>query len=254
MIKCNFCEVEKDKDLFRIKRKNPLCLDCFKKQKREKYRLENPKIENKCINCGLEKDKEDFVKNTNCCKQCKKEYRIKYYNNNKSYFIEYSTEKSKTKERKDKQKEYQEKNSEKIKNYQSKYREENRDLIREKRKSYNKIRLLRHKERYENDLQYKIKIIHRMVLKSYIRRIKNGVKNNKTSIMLEYSHIELKEHLEKLFLEGMTWENHGEWHIDHIIPITAFDPETPCSVVNSLSNLQPLWAIDNIKKSNNYEL
>jgi len=40
----------------------------------------------------------------------------------------------------------------------------------------------------------------------------------------------------------MTWGNHGEWHIDHIKPVITFDPATPSSVVNALSNLQPLWA------------
>jgi hypothetical protein len=49
----------------------------------------------------------------------------------------------------------------------------------------------------------------------------------------------------------MSWDNWGEWHIDHIIPVSKFEKETPPSIVNSLSNLQPLWAIDNYKKSNN---
>ena len=75
-------------------------------------------------------------------------------------------------------------------------------------------------------------------------------KNNKTFDIIGCSPFELKVYLENKFTIGMCWENHGEWHIDHIIPITAFDPETPCSVVNSLSNLQPLWKTDNLKKSN----
>jgi len=39
----------------------------------------------------------------------------------------------------------------------------------------------------------------------------------------------------------MSWDNHGEWHIDHIKPVSKFDKETPMSIVNALSNLQPLW-------------
>jgi hypothetical protein len=50
----------------------------------------------------------------------------------------------------------------------------------------------------------------------------------------------------------MTWDNHGEWHIDHIKPISSFNVYDDPSVVNSLENLQPLWGIDNMIKSNKY--
>jgi hypothetical protein len=53
---------------------------------------------------------------------------------------------------------------------------------------------------------------------------------------------ELKEHITSLFTDGMSWDNYGEWHIDHIKPLTLFDDNTPIHVVNALSNLQPLWA------------
>ena len=48
----------------------------------------------------------------------------------------------------------------------------------------------------------------------------------------------------------MSWDNHGKWHIDHIKPVSKFDKNTLPSIVNALSNLQPLWAIDNIQKGN----
>lgn len=68
--------------------------------------------------------------------------------------------------------------------------------------------------------------------------------------MLKYSAEDLKKHMEYLFKEGMSWENWGEWHIDHRIPVSKFDPNTPIDIVNSLDNLQPLWAKDNLSKSN----
>lgn len=250
MIKCNYCEEEKEKDLFRIKKKDPLCLSCFNRQNREKRKLENPKNENICVSCGCEKNKSDFIKNTHCCKECKKKYRKKFYEKNREYYIEKACVRSKTEERKLEQKKYVQKNKEKIKKYQENYRKKNDLDIKEKRKQYEKVRIERRKERYKTDLLYKMKIIQRALLHSFIKRMKLGKKSKRTSELLGYSHIELKEHLESKFVEGMSWENHGEWHIDHIRPITSFELDTPPSIVNALSNLQPLWAIDNMKKSN----
>jgi hypothetical protein len=65
---------------------------------------------------------------------------------------------------------------------------------------------------------------------------------------LGYSATQLKEHIEKQFISGMTWENYGKWEIDHIKEVCTFDKSTPMSVVNSLDNLQPLWKRDNILK------
>lgn len=67
-------------------------------------------------------------------------------------------------------------------------------------------------------------------------------KEGYTIDMLGYSAEDLKNHLESLFTDGMSWENYGEWHIDHIKPLITFDVETPQSVVNALSNLRPMWA------------
>ena len=68
-------------------------------------------------------------------------------------------------------------------------------------------------------------------------------KEGHTIDLLGYSALEFKNHITSLFTDGMTWENYGEWHIDHIKPVSKFDKNTPINVVNSLSNLQPLWAI-----------
>ena len=56
------------------------------------------------------------------------------------------------------------------------------------------------------------------------------------------SMIDLKNYIESLFTEGMSWDNYGEWHIDHITQVISFDKETPSNIVNALSNLRPLWA------------
>jgi hypothetical protein len=77
-----------------------------------------------------------------------------------------------------------------------------------------------------------------------------GTKKEKnTHEILGYSAYDFKLHIEKLFLSGMTWENWGEWHIDHIKPVSSFDKKEDPKIVNSLTNIQPLWAKDNIIKS-----
>ena len=48
----------------------------------------------------------------------------------------------------------------------------------------------------------------------------------------------------------MCWENHGEWHIDHVVPLASAKTEDEIYKLNHYSNLQPLWKIDNLKKSN----
>lgn len=65
--------------------------------------------------------------------------------------------------------------------------------------------------------------------------------------LLDYSRDQLRKIIEDQFLEGMSWDNHGLWQIDHIIPLNCFvkaeiyDPK----IVNALCNLRPLWRIDN---------
>jgi len=61
----------------------------------------------------------------------------------------------------------------------------------------------------------------------------------------------LRAHLESKFKQGMTWQNHGKWHIDHIVPLYKFDPTKYEDIkkANHYSNLQPLWAEENLKKN-----
>lgn len=74
--------------------------------------------------------------------------------------------------------------------------------------------------------------------------------------LVDYSVLQLKKHIEKQFLPGMTWENYGHetWHIDHIIPISAFNFNSPNDIdfkrCWSLKNLRPLWASENFRKHN----
>jgi hypothetical protein len=75
--------------------------------------------------------------------------------------------------------------------------------------------------------------------------------------ILGYKLIDLKKHLDNQFTEGMTWDNYGEWHVDHIKPKSWFNyksiKDKEFKECWGLNNLQPLWAKDNISKGNRYE-
>ena len=83
-------------------------------------------------------------------------------------------------------------------------------------------------------------------------------KNKKTKSTLELlgcTGIELANHLEKQFQPGMTHDNYGECHIDHIKPIVSFDLSDPEQEQECFhyTNLQPLWGSENLSKGAKYE-
>lgn len=77
--------------------------------------------------------------------------------------------------------------------------------------------------------------------------IKHGYKSAPTMELLGCTLDELKVHLASQFTEGMSWNNYGLWHIDHIRPCASFDLTQPDQqrVCFHYTNLQPLWAKDN---------
>ena len=91
-------------------------------------------------------------------------------------------------------------------------------------------------------------------LRSAVRAAFKRIGSNKptnTETLLGCSWEEAKAHFEKLFTEGMSWANHGEWHIDHIQPVSDWK-EDELHLMNHITNLQPLWASENRKKSDSF--
>lgn len=84
------------------------------------------------------------------------------------------------------------------------------------------------------------------------KAIRNGKfsKKMKLSEYLGCSLEFLKQHLESQFKPGMSWDNYGEWHIDHVIPLASALQEKELYALCHYLNLQPLWAIDNLSKGN----
>lgn len=112
------------------------------------------------------------------------------------------------------------------------------------------------KERYHTDPIFRIKKLLRSRIRKALRFGK-GAKSARTLDLLGCSVDYLRQHLESKFLEGMTWENYGKgagkWSMDHIKPCAAFDltDSEQQKVCFHFSNMQPLWDLDNIRKSDN---
>lgn len=140
-----------------------------------------------------------------------------------------------------------------------KYKQENPEKCRESQKRCQRRRVLNgksrayHNKRYYNDPKYRLIANLRGRLHGAFRA--QGVRKTRCTMELCGCSLEkLKQHLESQFTDGMSWDNKGEWHIDHVKPCAAFDlsdveEQKKCF---HYTNLQPLWAIDNIKKGAKY--
>ena len=114
------------------------------------------------------------------------------------------------------------------------------------RRSY--LANIRTKERYKTDELFRLKVTMRTRLYEILTRYQYS----KRGSVFKYLGCDintLKAHLESQFKENMSWDNYGEWHVDHIIPLASAKNEDELIALCHYTNLQPLWAIDNLKKS-----
>lgn len=139
-----------------------------------------------------------------------------------------------------KYKKWSEKNKEKISIQKRDYRIKNIDAIREKDKKYHKIKV-------SNNPLYRLITNSRKRLNIHLKS-RNLTKKCKFSEYVGCNTKELRMYLESKFMHGMNWENYGKWHIDHITPLASARSEEEIYKLLHFSNLQPLWAIDNIRK------
>jgi hypothetical protein len=235
---CEFHKCSKTKNGFRSK-----CKLCVNKYSRN-YSKNNRKIRNE-IQKKWRDENQEKIKN----------YRKKYYDENPNKYIEISAE-------------YRKKNPEKIKKNLREYYYNNLEYHKkrsklwsekniERKKNYKKIWNKNNREhinkynyeRNQNDMI--VNLIRRCRSRLFqFLKTKNMSKKNKTFEIIGCFPKELKEHLEKQFSNGMTWENRNEWHIDHIIPLSSANSEEEVYKLCHYTNLQPLWKEDNLKKSN----
>lgn len=124
----------------------------------------------------------------------------------------------------------------------------------DKRKNINEKRRLRKKHdnrgvdlKLAFDPVFKLKYVVRNRLNAFLKN--SGLKKKyKMSQYLGCSPAYLKTYLENKFKPGMSWNNHGDWHIDHIVPLASAQTEDDIYKLCHYTNLQPLWAYDNRSK------
>jgi sulfur relay (sulfurtransferase) DsrC/TusE family protein len=229
---CSSCRIEKNEENFKIikNRLDSWCKDCRNDAKR-KWRIENV-------------DKMKIYKKKWSDKNS--DYQKKYYEDNKLHLLKY-------------RKDWYLQNKDDVLAQKFDYYVRNREHILQQRKLY--YNLIKFNSRYiisrrEYMRKFYQKYPYSFACRNILKRTLSYIGSDKTEStknLLGYSSLDLKIYLESLFIEGMTWENYGDWHIDHIKPLSKFSSDVPIDVINSLSNLQPLWASDNLKKSNKYE-
>jgi hypothetical protein len=189
-----------------------------------------------CSKCGQEKPISAFnfrSKSQNLykkrCKNCVSKYECEF-------------RLKKLQARKEKQKRWADKNRDHYRQYGQQWRNDNKDRV-----------LQYQSDRLKSDINFRLCRLLRGRLNSFIRF---GDKSGSAVKDLGCSIEELKVYLESKFQEGMSWDNWSKigWHIDHIIPLSSFNLQDPEEFKKAChyTNLQPLWAEDNLKKSNKY--
>ena len=158
--------------------------------------------------------------------------------------------KPETKKRKsENHKNWSEKNREYLTEYHQKWREKNIDKHREYKRDYERNRKAR-------DPIYKLISNFRTAIYTVLKE-SNVDKYGHYFDILQYTPEQLITHLELQFKDDMSWDNYGIWHVDHKLPITSFDiqemGDKEFMSCWSLDNLQPMWGIENIRKSNKTE-
>jgi hypothetical protein len=246
---CSKCKIEKDVCEFYSNPKNKLdyrnsCKSCMKKTQQD-YSKNNRDKRNLTQKIWRENNTDKI-----------KEFTKKYYNNNPEKYKLIS-------------KIYRDNNPEKIKEFNKKYYNNNLEFNKKRVsdwvkqnydrrisyiqnwKSENYEHIKEYKNyKYNNDPLYKLTHNIRNRVRDFLK-LKNITKNNKTFDIVGCSPEFLKEHIEKQFTKGMSWELMGNYiHIDHIVPLSSANTEEEIYRLCHYTNLQPLWSKDNLKKSN----
>jgi hypothetical protein len=213
----------------------------------------------KCTKCGVEKNVDCFYKNKKSkdalrsnCIDCQIKYKKENSEKIKEQYKLYNQK------RKTEKKEWAQKNKEKVELSRKKWLENNKDYVRKNSKEYNHLWYQKNKE-YRKEYAREKQKIYRATnplfkLKQNLRRRINRYIKNKsisTELILGINYEDFLIYIQSKFTEGMTLEKLGRGiHIDHIIPLSSAKTEKELLKLCHYKNLQPLWAVDNLRKSN----
>ena len=241
-----------------------VCSKCGEEKLLSEFYKRNNGLNRACKICIKERTNKYRIINIKEIKEKKKKYNLLHPEKNQQRCKKYmllNVEKIK-----DDKKVYAQNNIEKIKSKGEKYYKENKETITEKKKKYNLKNKDKNKERYKN---YRLNNKDKINNYFYNRKktdplfkmscnLRNRTsrafkfsfwkKNSSTIKLLGCDYKTAFEHLEKQFVDGMSWDNQGEWHIDHIIPLASANTEKEIETLCHYTNLQPLWAFDNMSK------
>lgn len=225
----------------------------------------------KCSKCDTIKNENDFAKDKTAlsglkswCKVCVKNYSLQ----NKDKIREYQKKYCQTEKCKVRRKIYREKIKERSKEYQKIYFQKNKKKIsireknrrsrneawsqkkRDEKREISKIYQREYKRKRRQDPIFKLKASLRTRLYCFLKKNRN---------VNFYSYIgcsseDLKKWIESKFKPGMSWSNHSKdgWHLDHIIPLSSAKTEQEVYKLCHYTNLQPLWAKENLSKNSKY--
>jgi hypothetical protein len=234
---CKKCGINKSLDNYGDNKNNEdgkliYCKECeklraveYRKKNREKvnqssknWRNNNPENYKKTIQKYLEK-------NPNMTST----ERIKVYRQDENFKKKYSL----------KRKEYYQNNVEQEREKSKKYYHENKQIIRKKNNEWKN-------DKRKNDGFYRMKINLRHRLRDYLIGESKG---KRTKEIVGLDKIKFKLYIQSKFVDGMSWENYGKWHLDHIKPLCSAKDNEEALMLNHYTNLQPLWAEDNLRKN-----
>lgn len=234
-------KIKKQRDLYRKENKEKIKNNRIKNKEKEKIYNKNYREKQKAKKgeCSLKSKISTFDR-----KKYEKQYQIENAQKLKEYQREYRII-NKEKLKKSKREDYL-KNKKRYQDYHKIYRKEKKEQLKINKREYVK-------NRRNEDILFKIIGNLRSRLRD-VMKYKNTKKCKKTLELTGCTLEFLCNYLELKFTEGMSWNNYGKfgWHIDHIIPCSSFDMTDPEEQKKCFhyTNLQPLWWMDNLKKSN----
>tara|TARA_R110002153_G_scaffold273471_1_gene444432 strand:+ start:2183 stop:2992 length:810 start_codon:yes stop_codon:yes gene_type:complete len=214
--------------------------------------------EKQCGACHIWQTLAMFSKNNtwdkldNKCKACYKVYRA---NNRERLNAKHAKYRAEHKEdRKEWLKANKEQQAEYNKEYHAKYRVDNKDQLKQHKKEYfqkNKATITE-KQIARRKANPELRMLSNLRCRISIA-IRGKAKSDATKKLIGCTVKFLREHLESQFDDKMTWDNYGEWHVDHIVPCAIYNMGSDFEQRSCFNyrNLQPLWGTENMSKNDN---